>query len=288
MSDKKNKRTLGQRLRDKYRLIVFNDNTFEAVLMFRLSRLNLLSIIGSAVILLIIGVSILIAFTPLREFIPGYPDADMRRNIILNAVRIDSLEQQLEIKSQYINNINHIISGHIPHMENKNADTVKISKPVQFSKSVSDSLLRHQIEEEERFNLADNTQVRTGLGLSSIHFFTPVKGVVTNPFNASMEHYGTDIVAAPNEVVKATLNGVVILATWTLETGYIIQIQHPNNIISVYKHNANLLKKEGDVVKAGDPIAIIGNSGELSTGPHLHFELWHNGLPLNPEDYIIF
>jgi murein DD-endopeptidase MepM/ murein hydrolase activator NlpD len=124
--------------------------------------------------------------------------------------------------------------------------------------------------------------------MSKLHFFSPIKGLVTNSFNAIQNHYGTDIVGAPNEVVKATLGGTVVMATWTLETGYVIEIQHDNNLISVYKHNAELLKRVGDHIRVGDPIAIMGNSGELTTGPHLHFELWYKGTPLNPEDYISF
>jgi murein DD-endopeptidase MepM/ murein hydrolase activator NlpD len=124
--------------------------------------------------------------------------------------------------------------------------------------------------------------------LAGIHFFTPVRGLVTQSFNARENHFGTDIGAAHNEVVKATLDGTVTLADWTVETGYTISIQHENNLISFYKHNAELLKKVGNVVKAGDAIAIIGNSGELTTGPHLHFELWHNGTPIDPQTYIVF
>jgi murein DD-endopeptidase MepM/ murein hydrolase activator NlpD len=115
-----------------------------------------------------------------------------------------------------------------------------------------------------------------------------VNGIVTNSFKGSENHFGTDIVAGPNEVVKATLDGTIILSTWTIETGNVVQIQHDNDLISVYKHNAEILKNMGKRVKAGEPIAIIGNSGELTTGPHLHFELWYKGKPVNPEEYITF
>ena len=149
-------------------------------------------------------------------------------------------------------------------------------------------MLRRQIEEEELFNLSILANTSNKTDFSSIHFYPPVKGIVTNSFNPSENHFGTDIVTASNKVVVATLDGTVIIANWTLETGYVIQIQHENNLVSVYKHNSELLKKVGNHVTAGETIAIIGNSGELTSGPHLHFELWHNGTSINPEDYVAF
>ena len=148
--------------------------------------------------------------------------------------------------------------------------------------------MREYFRDEEQFGIDIDTKNQAIGGISQIHFFPPVKGLVTNSFNSLADHYGTDIVAASNEVVKATLEGTVIMATWTLETGWVIQIQHKNNLISIYKHNAELLKRVGDFVEVGEAIAIIGNSGELTTGPHLHFELWYLGIPLDPEDYISF
>ena len=133
-----------------------------------------------------------------------------------------------------------------------------------------------------------NNSKQTNVNLKNLHFFLPIKGIVTNGFNVENGHLATDIVAQPNEPVLATLEGTVTLATWSLQEGYIIMIQHNYNIVSIYKHNESLLKKQGDHVTAGEPIAIIGNTGELTTGPHLHFELWYNGTPLNPEDYIAF
>jgi murein DD-endopeptidase MepM/ murein hydrolase activator NlpD len=159
---------------------------------------------------------------------------------------------------------------------------------IDFSTSLEDSILRNQIEEEEQYNLAVVDNRPRALGLAGVHFFAPVRGIVSSPFDATKNHFGTDIVASPDEVVKATLDGTVIMASWTVETGYVIQVQHKDNLISVYKHNAELLKKTGNVVKAGDAIAIVGNSGELTTGPHLHFEIWYNGTPVNPEEYIVF
>jgi murein DD-endopeptidase MepM/ murein hydrolase activator NlpD len=286
----KRRKILMNKLKHKYRLVFFNDNTFEEVWHLRLSLFNVLAVTGAISLFLILLVIFLMAFTPLREFIPGYPNESMRHTIVLNALRLDSLQDRIKKQDQYFANLNALISGGEPiKYDNTSPDTsLKRAKNITFTKSLNDSLLRKRIEEEEKFNFSLSTPSKVENSISSMHFFTPIKGLITDKYNAKQSHYGVDIVAQPNEVVKSTLDGTVILATWTLETGYIIQIQHQNNIISIYKHNANLLQKAGNQVKAGDAIAILGNSGELTTGPHLHFELWYNGKPVNPEDYIIF
>ena len=284
----KQKRTRREKFTDKYRLIIYNDNTFEEVWFMRLSRGNLLAVTSLLFIAIVTGLFALIAYTGIRELIPGYPDGNMRRAIISNAIRLDSLENEVRMRDQYFRTLNALIAGEEPDNMIAMLDTSTEVGDIQFSTSVEDSILRLQIEEEEQYNLLVMDQEDFPSGLPSIHFFAPLRGMVTNSFNASENHFGTDVVAAPNEVVKATLDGTVILASWTVETGYVLQIQHKNNLISAYKHNAELLKKVGNVVKAGDAIAIIGNSGELTTGPHLHFEIWHNGTPVDPEQYIVF
>lgn len=285
----KKRKILMNKLKHKYRLVFFNDNTFEEVWHLRLSLFNVLSLTGTVSIFMTTLVIVLIAFTPLREFIPGYPSKDMRREIILNALKLDSLANSIRIKDQYIENMNAIILGKGPAFSDSSAHAPGIAdKNISFTKSPADSVFRKQIEKQEQFNFSSKSAQKIEGGISDMHFFTPVKGLVSDDFNSQKNHFGIDIVANPNEVVKATLSGVVILSTWTVETGNVIQIQHENNIISVYKHCASLLKKVGDNVKTGDAIAIIGNSGELSTGPHLHFEIWHNGKPINPRDYIVF
>jgi murein DD-endopeptidase MepM/ murein hydrolase activator NlpD len=287
----KPKRKLSQRLRDKYRLIIYNDNSFEEVGYVRLKGFNLLWIIGALGFILISLVFILIAYTSVRELIPGYPDSRMRREMVLNALRLDSLEHEMQLRDKYFSNINNIIAGREPvDYDIKNVDSLK-TKNIKFTRSDNDSILRKQVEDEEQYNISEptnNKDAKPTYNLSQIHFFTPLRGVITSSFNSATNHYGTDIVAGPNEVIKSVLDGTVIMATWTLETGYVIQIQHENNLVSVYKHNAELLKRAGNRVVAGDAIAIVGNSGELTTGPHLHFELWYNGRPVNPEDYIVF
>jgi murein DD-endopeptidase MepM/ murein hydrolase activator NlpD len=285
---KKSKLNNANNLNDKYRLIIYNDQTFKEVWYLRLSKLNFIALIISIFIFLSAGIYSLVAFTSIREMIPGYPDDNVRRTILMNALRLDSLENEIRIRDIYFRNLNAIISGEEPDNMLASVDTSIEYTNIDFSKSLEDSILRMQIEEEEQYNLTVVDDISPSSGLVSIHFFAPIKGHVTNTFNAYENHFGTDIVAAPNEVVKATLDGTVIMASWTVETGYVLEIQHANNLISVYKHNAELLKKVGNLVKAGDAIAIIGNSGELTTGPHLHFELWYNGTPINPEEYIVF
>ncbi len=243
--------------------------------------------VGAIVLILIAIFWVLTAYTPVREMIPGYPDAMMRAKIIQNKIRLDSLEQELRYRDQYFANLNSIISGERPKDFLNAIDSGSQANEVRFRRSTADSIQRRDIGLNEEFSVPVNQGAAT-VQLDKLHFFTPVRGMVTNSFNPTDNHFGTDIVAGPNEVVKATLDGTVIMATWTLETGYVIEIQHDNNLISVYKHNAELLQKVGMRVKAGDAIAIIGNSGELTTGPHLHFELWQNGVALNPENFIVF
>ncbi|GAH25904.1 unnamed protein product, partial [marine sediment metagenome] len=201
-------------------------------------------------IFLIVLTTILIAFTHLRELIPGYPDGNMRRNIIMNAYRLDSLERELEIRDQYFVNLNNIISGKEPNDFQSVQDTSMDYSDIIFTRSLEDSLLRLEIEMEEQYNLSVGEENRLEDNLSSIHFFAPVKGMVTSSYNPAGGHFGTDIVGSPNSVVSATLDGTIVLASWTMETGYVIQIQHNNNLISVYKHNAELLREVGAVVKA--------------------------------------
>jgi murein DD-endopeptidase MepM/ murein hydrolase activator NlpD len=285
----KTKRKFSNYLDDKYRLIIYNDETFKEVWYLKLSKINFITLFLAIVFLLFAGIFSLVAFTRIREMIPGYPDDNIRRTILMNALRLDSLEDEIRKRDVYFKNLNAIISGEEPQDLIPFTDSTREYGSIDFTKSIEDSMLRTQIEEEEEYNLSvieDKNPPR--VGIERMHFFAPIKGHVTYNFSAYENHFGTDIVAGPNEVVKAVLDGTIILASWTVETGYVIEIQHNNNLISVYKHNAELLKKAGDKVRAGDAIAIIGNSGELTTGPHLHFELWFNGSPIDPEEFIIF
>jgi len=276
--------------RDKYRFSIVNDTTFEEVWRVRLTQYNAFLLI-TGLVLFIIGATVsLIAFTNLREFIPGYPDVTMRRNILMSAIRLDSLDKELELRDKYFANMNAIISGREPADFYSVQDTTGNYRSIVFKNTPEDSALRARLENEEKYNLTlGPSSLESVVSLAGLHFFPPVKGIVSGRFDERTKHFGTDIVAKPKSSVSAVLDGSVIFTGWTMETGFVIQIQHPNNIVSVYKHNASLLKETGDLVKAGEPISIIGDSGELYTsGPHLHFEIWYKGSPLDPEKHILF
>lgn len=289
---KKKKSGFFDRLKHKYKLIIFKDDTFEEVWSQNLSRFNLIALIGGLSIAMTVLIFVLIAYTPVRHLVPGYPDDEMTANIRLNALKLDSLENQIRIKDQYFENIRRIIFGEIQADSEyvKPVDTTLNYSNLSFQKSPEDSILRKHVEEQDMYNLKvfSSKPVSSSGRISDIVFFPPIKGIITNKFNKAEKHYGVDIVAAPNETILATLDGTVTLSSYTTEAGYVIYIQHPNNMVSVYKHLSTRLKSQGNTVRAGEGIAIIGNSGEYTSGPHLHFEIWHNGKALNPEDYIVF
>jgi len=276
--------------RDKYRFSVSNDTTFEEVWRIRLTQYNAFLLITSLFFFVIGTTALLIAFTNLRELIPGYPDVTMRRNILLSAIRLDSLERELAIRDKYFANLNSIIAGNQPADIYALRDTTRNYKSITFKDSPEDSILRVQVENDDRYNLTlDPVASEPVTSLAGLHFFPPVKGMVSGKFDPRSKHYGTDIVTKPKSPVNAALDGTVIFTGWTMETGFVIEVQHSNNIVSVYKHNASLLKATGDMVRTGEAIAVVGDSGELYTsGPHLHFEIWYKGRPLDPEEHIIF
>tara|TARA_B100000925_G_scaffold228540_1_gene177027 strand:- start:1915 stop:2625 length:711 start_codon:yes stop_codon:yes gene_type:complete len=234
------------------------------------------------------GTALVIAFSPLREYIPGYTSTNIRRQMVTLNQLSDSLNTELIYRERYLQNIKNIIEG-------RNIDTAQVEiilpnstlEDINFEKTPEDSLLREQVEAEEKFNFFGYTNV-DNQSIEKLLFFLPVKGLITESFNIEDEHYGVDVVTKENELIKSTLNGVVVMSSWTSETGHVIAIQHENNLLSVYKHNSVLLKDQGERVEAGEAIAIIGNSGKWSSGPHLHFELWYNNNPVDPEQYILF
>ena len=275
--------------RDKYRFSVYNDITFEEVWRIRLTRYNAFLLISFLVLLIIGGTASIIVFTNVREFIPGYPDVTMRRNILISAIRLDSLEREIELRDKYFYNLNAIISGKEPVEILTQQDTSQKYDNIRFANLPEDIELRSQIEKEEKYNLSLGAMKSEPTSLASLHFFPPVKGIVTGKFELRTKHYGTDIVTKPKSPVLAALDGTVIFTGWTMETGYVIEIQHNNNLVTVYKHNSALLRDAGDLVRAGEAISVVGDSGELYTsGPHLHVEIWYKGSPLDPEKHIFF
>ena len=283
----KEKVRLLYRLKYKYKLSVINETSYEEVFNFRLSQLHVLTALSVLAVILVVLTILLIAFTDLREFIPGYPDGNMRQMIAQNALRVDSLENELLKRDRFFKSIRLVLNGgDTTSLERSREDTARYrNDTIRFQISEQENEFRAAIEERERFNLS--------LGMKEqnhdyYHFFPPVEGIVTQSFDEKKRHYGTDIVAKANAKVAAVLDGVVIFTDWTVKTGYVIQVQHTNDLISVYKHNSILLKKQGDYVRAGEVLGVVGNTGEESSGPHLHFELWRAGNPLNPENFIKF
>jgi len=289
---KKSSRKWYSKLRDKYRLVIMNNETFEERLSFRLSRLNVFLLTVSISIILITLTIFIIAFTPIREYIPGYMDVSIPGKIYRLERRADSLEIALKTKDIYLQNIRNIIEGKpivdsvIQEQDaNVNYDSITIES------SPEDSILRSEYEARTRYNLFfyETEDLYEGeVSISDIMFFKPVEGIVINGFNLAEQHFGIDIAANNEAMVMAVLDGTVVFSDWTAETGHTIALQHSRNFVSIYKHNSQLLKSLGSYVKAGEAIAVSGGTGELSSGPHLHFELWHNGTPVNPEQYMSF
>ena len=288
MAKEKAKRENKNRLRNKFRFSIFNDTTHEELFVFRANGLMMLLSIILSIIFIVISVTVLISYTPLREFIPGYPDARTRKEIVQNALKLDSLEKTVKLWDFQLSNIQRIVTGQPPlelgdiTIKSDSANTQGISGKI----SKEDSLLRLEVMKQEQFNVGSpSNRVNQ---IEGLHFFPPVKGIVSDGFNLATNHPYIDIAAPANSVVSAVLDGTVIMATWTDETGFTIQIQHSNDLISIYKHNSKLLKRTGDKVKAGTAISLVGSTGTLSTGAHLHFELWYKGVAVDPAKYINF
>ena len=273
-------------------MVVFNEQTFEERFSFRLTRLNVVIFILSLGIFFITLTFFIIAYTPIREYIPGYPNINQKKELYNLNMMADSMLNDLHQKDVYIQNIKNIIDGKDVGGEYIEQATSTLNyDTIEIRKSTEDSILRAEFEYQTMYNLyftESGQQEETASSIRAFNFFSPLSGIITSHFNAGENHFGTDIAVSHNEAVKSTLEGTVVFADWTLETGHVIAVQHRRNLISVYKHNSVLLKKMGDHTNAGEPIAITGQSGELATGPHLHFELWYNGTPINPEDYVIF
>ncbi|MDX1829573.1 MAG: M23 family metallopeptidase [Lutibacter sp.] len=282
-----NKKKFKQKLIDKYRLVVLNEDTFEEKLSFKLNRLNVF-IFGSIFsILLIVGTIFLIAFTPLKEYIPGYSSTKLKKEATQLVYKTDSLEQVLKVNNQYLQNVRELLTGKISEVnfdKDSAMQMIKLNRDsVNLAPSESDLDFRKDVESEDRYSLF-NPAKKT----SDVVFFAPLTGTITDRFNIEIKHFAIDIAVEAGTPVKAVADGTVIFAGWTPDTGNVIVLQHAAGFISVYKHNSVLHKQEGDIVKSGEVVAASGNTGEFSTGAHLHFELWRDGQPVNPENYIDF
>lgn len=284
------KKNFFEKLRNRYRLVIMNDETFEERISLKLTRMNVYIAFSSLLVLMLILITLLIVFTPLKEYIPGYGDLEFRENLEVIRSETDSLSNLVNRQDAYISSIRKIMNT---DFENDSIEQLTTNEKVDYSNididktSEKDSILRAEVEEQLQYSLGGVANI-AGTDTTQTYYFPPINGYITSEFEPEKDHYGVDIVAPANTPIKAILPGTVIISNWTLDTGYVIGIQHNNNVLSFYKHNSVLLKKVGNFVDTGDVIAIIGSSGELSTGPHLHFELWRNKLPVNPKDYISF
>ena len=268
-----------------FRFAIINDNSLEEVFNIKFSRARLLWL--TAVILLAISVIfvLLLGYTPLRNLIPGKSKTHVQNELIMMIQKADSLEKSLGNYSLYTKNLKKVLSDSV------SLDSVQdlfregfTVKEFDFKPSVEDSILRAEVEAEESISLNSNLKEKK---LNSF-FIKPVDGLITEGFNKKIGHFGVDVVSKKGAFISSIDDGMVLFSSWTHEFGYVLVIKHQNSFISFYKHNSEVFKSKGDYVKSGETIAIIGNSGKYSTGPHLHFELWKGSSAVNPENYILF
>lgn len=279
------KKPLKQRLLNKYRLVVLNEETYEERISYKLTRLNIFLFIALISTLLVITTISLIAFTSIKEYIPGYDSTLLRQKAVENIETLDSLEKVIQTNQKFINSVGAVILGDVLEEDVVNeSNIVKIDvSELDFKTNVQDSLLRSIVEKEDRFNAFESPSSKVEYVL-----IRPISGKISSQFDLGQKHFGVDIPASNNTPIKAVSDGRVIFSEWTIDTGYVIIIEHSFGLTSVYKHNSTGLVNQGDYVNSGQAIALSGNTGELSTGPHLHFELWSEGNPVDPLEYISF
>jgi len=282
-----NKKKLQKKLLHKYRLVVLNEDTFEERFAVKLTRLNVFFLSSLAAIILVILTTLLIVFTPLREYIPGYSSTALQKQALDLDSKTDSLLKSINMNDAYINSLKSVLRGEVSAVVINKDSIFKAAQAdtdvLELNPSKADSLLREKVRNEDKYNLFESAT-----SVKDFVFFPPVNGSISSGFEPNEKHFAVDIVVPTNTPVKATSDGRVLFASWTSDAGYVIIIDHGDELVSVYKHNSSLTKSQGDFVRSREVIAISGASGELSTGPHLHFELWSNGTPLNPTNFIDF
>ncbi|MFP2997907.1 M23 family metallopeptidase [Spongiivirga sp. MCCC 1A20706] len=288
MAKKKEKRKQFKRkLLHQYRMVVLNEETFEERFSFKLTRLNVF-VVGTLCSLVLIALTVIfIAFTPIREYIPGYSSTALKEKATLLTYKTDSLEHIISRNNMYLNSVRKVLTGDISGDEvNKDSlfEEFNVDKmEIDLDPIKEDSILREEVSREDKFNLFDSATSKVGFVP-----FTPVSGTISQGYNPKEKHYAVDVVVKEGTPIKSVADGTVIFAGWTTDTGYVMIIEHANSLLSVYKHNESLTKEQGELVKAGEVIATSGSTGELTTGPHLHFELWSDGYPMNPTNFIDF
>lgn len=287
MVKKRKDKKIAKKLLHKYRLVILNEDTFEERLSFKLTRLNVFVLTSILAILLIAATTILIAFTPLREYIPGYSSTALKLKATELNYKTDSLQQVIAMNERYYSSIKRVLEGDVSTVEFNRDSILEVAKTdtteIDLAPNKADSLLREKVSKEDKYNLFESAILTTSFVL-----FPPVNGTISEGYNAEEKHYAVDLVVAKDSPIKSTADGTIIFAEWTAETGFVVIIKHGEGLLSVYKHNASITKSQGDLVKAGEVIATAGNTGEYTTGPHLHFELWSDGYPINPTNFIDF
>lgn len=288
MSEKRLKRKqIKKRLFTKNRLVILNEDSFEEIFSLKLTLMNVFVVLTIGTVLIITITTYIIAFTPLREFIPGYASNKLKKDATELALKSDSLTFAMKKNEAYIASIKKVLTGDLDYAQlNKDsilATKVEVPSAQELQPSNADLKLRDEVAEEDKYNLFEKAQSKV-----SIVLFPPVKGPITEKFNLKEKHFAVDIALPKNTPIKAILNGTIIFADWTPTTGNVIVLRHNNGFISVYKHAASLTKSQGDVVKTGEVIALAGSTGQESTGIHLHFELWKDGYPIDPTQFIEF
>lgn len=287
VKNKKQKKNSINKLTRSYKVVVSSEDTFEERLSFSTNKLNVFLVLSLYSIILIAFTISVVFFTQIREMVPGYSSSDLLTQAIYLTKKTDSLENELELNNTFYKSIENVLSGKTEQIIYK--DTLAVSNEeanIDFQTvftNAEDSILRKYVEEEDKFNLTKNELV-----IENKMFVSPVKGQITQKFDPLNNHFALDVLVDTGTPVKSILEGKVIFSEWSVDTGHVLIIDHGDNIISVYKHNSKVLKTQNNFVKAGEVIAYSGNQGTLSTGPHLHFELWKNGTPINPEPLFNF
>ena len=287
MKNKKENKGFFKKLFNDYKVVVSSEDTFEEKFAFKASKINVFVLMLVYSVILISFTISIVFFTQLRELVPGYSSSDLLNRAIYLTQKTDSLERQIELNNKFYKSIEDVLSGKTDEFVERENITIDSSLNEKNFFSISpnseDSILRNYVDSQDKFNLTKNELV-----IENKMFFSPIKGDITQAFNFEENHFAIDIAADIGTPVKSILDGKILFSEWSVDTGHVIIVDHGDNIVSVYKHNSKSLKEQNDFVQAGEVIAYSGNQGSLSSGPHLHFELWKNGTPIDPEPLLNF
>ena len=287
MKNKKENKGFFKKLFNDYKVVVSSEDTFEEKFAFKASKINVFVLMLVYSVILISFTISVVFFTQLRELVPGYSSSDLLSRAIYLTQKTDSLERQIELNNKFYKSIEDVLSGNTDVFIERDNITIDSSLNEKNFFSISpnseDSILRNYVDSQDKFNLTKNELV-----IENKMFFSPIKGDITQTFNFEENHFAIDIAADIGTPVKSILDGKILFSEWSVDTGHVIIVDHGDNIVSVYKHNSKSLKEQNDFVQAGEVIAYSGNQGSLSSGPHLHFELWKNGTPIDPEPLLNF